>query len=218
MVKILMDLQIAEYIKFIILAIVPFMLAITVHEFSHGLSAYMLGDNTAKRAGRLTLNPLAHIDPLGILFLVVTRLFGWAKPVPVNFGNLHKNRKYGPAIVSFAGPLSNLILAIISAGLLHLLSGVQVTEGSMAMKILTPLVGMIFISVRINVALFVFNLIPLPPLDGGRILQSLLPYNQAVAFSKIERYGFIILIILFMTHTIDKIILPIMGFVLNILI
>ena len=213
-----MDLQIAEYIKFIILAIVPFMLAITVHEFSHGLSAYMLGDNTAKRAGRLTLNPLAHIDPLGILFLVVTRLFGWAKPVPVNFGNLHKNRKYGPAIVSFAGPLSNLILAIISAGLLHLLSGVQVTEGSMAMKILTPLVGMIFISVRINVALFVFNLIPLPPLDGGRILQSLLPYNQAVAFSKIERYGFIILIILFMTHTIDKIILPIMGFVLNILI
>jgi len=212
-----MDLQIAEYIKFIILAIVPFMLAITVHEFSHGMSAYMLGDDTAKRAGRLTLNPLAHIDPLGILFLVVTRLFGWAKPVPVNFGNLHKNRKYGPAIVSFAGPLSNLVLAIISSILLKVFSGMQVVEGSMAMKVLTPVVGMLFLSVRINVALFIFNLLPLPPLDGGRIVQSLLPYNQAVAFSKLERYGFIILIILFMTRTIDAIVLPAMGFVLKIL-
>ncbi len=214
-----MDLQIAEYIKFITLAIVPFMLAITVHEFAHGLSAYMLGgDDTAKRAGRLTLNPLVHIDPLGgILFLVVTRLFGWAKPVPVNFGNLHKNRKYGPAIVSFAGPFSNLILAIMSAILLHILSGVRVEEGSMAMKVLTPIAGMVFLSVRINVALFIFNLLPIPPLDGGRIVQSLLPYNQAVAFSKLERYGFIILIILFLTHTIEAIIMPLMNFMLKIL-
>ncbi len=214
-----MDLQIAEYIKFITLAIVPFMLAITVHEFAHGLSAYMLGDDTAKRAGRLTLNPLVHIDPLGILFfLVVTRLFGWAKPVPVNFGNLHKNRKYGPAIVSFAGPFSNLILAIMSAILLHILSGVRVEEGSMAMKVLTPIAGMVFFVCAYQCRTFLFfNLLPIPPLDGGRIVQSLLPYNQAVAFSKLERYGFIILIILFLTHTIEAIIMPLMNFMLKIL-
>jgi len=212
-----MDIQIAEYVKFITLAIVPFMLAITVHEFSHGLSAYMLGDDTAKRAGRLTLNPLSHIDPIGILFLVVTRLFGWAKPVPVNFGKLHKNRKYGPAIVSFAGPFSNLVLAVISAVCLHLMEGMQVEQGSVAMKVAIPVYGMLSLSVRINVALFIFNLLPIPPLDGGRIVQSLLPYNQAVAFSKIERYGFIILIVLFLTRTIDVIILPIMNVILNIL-
>jgi len=212
-----MDIQIAEYIKFLTLAIVPFMLAITVHEYAHGLSAYMLGDDTAKKAGRLTLNPLSHIDPFGILFLVVTRLFGWAKPVPVNFGKLHRNRKYGAAIVSFAGPLANLILAIVSAIGLHLLDGVHVEQGSTAMKVLVPLYGMLSLSVRINVALFIFNLMPIPPLDGGRIVQSLLPYNQAVAFSKIERYGFIILIVLFLTHTIDAIIIPIMNVILGIL-
>jgi Zn-dependent protease len=212
-----MDLQIAEYIKFLTLAIVPFMLAITVHEFSHGYSAYLLGDDTAKKAGRLTLNPLAHIDPMGILFLVVTRLFGWAKPVPVNFGKLHKNRKYGPAIVSVAGPLSNLFLAVLSAAVMRVLYNVQVEEGSTMMKVLVPLAGMISISVQINLALFIFNLLPIPPLDGGRIVQSLLPYNQAVAFSKLERYGFVILIILFLTNTIDVVITPVMGFFLKIL-
>jgi len=212
-----MNLQIAEYIKFITIAIVPFMLAITVHEVSHGYSAYLLGDDTAKKAGRLTLNPLAHIDPLGMIFLIVTRLFGWAKPVPVNFGKLHRNRKYGPAIVSFAGPFSNLILAILSSILLHSLTGMQVQEGGLAVKVLTPLMGMIYLSVRINIALFIFNLLPIPPLDGGRIVQSLLPYNQAVAFSKIERYGFIILIILFMTHTIDAILMPAMNIMFKIL-
>lgn len=212
-----MDLQIAEYIRFLTLAIVPFMLAITVHEYAHGLSAYMLGDDTAKRAGRLTLNPLSHIDPLGILFLVVTRLFGWAKPVPVNFGKLHKNRKYGPAIVAFAGPFSNLILAVISALAIHSLSGVQVVEGSTAYKILLPIAGMLSLSVRINVALFIFNLLPIPPLDGGRIVTSLLPYKQAVAFASIERYGFIILIVLFLTNIIDVIIFPVMNIILKIL-
>ncbi|PLX65762.1 MAG: site-2 protease family protein [Denitrovibrio sp.] len=212
-----MDLNIAEYVRFLTLAIVPFLLAVTVHEFSHGLSAYMLGDDTAKRAGRLTLNPIAHIDPVGILFLVITRLFGWAKPVPVNFGNLHKNRKYGPAIVSVSGPVSNLLLAIVSAVIVHLMAGMQFAEGSTGMKIAVPLYNMAILSVRINVALFIFNLLPIPPLDGGRIVQSLLPYNQAVAFSKIEKYGFIILIVLFLTRTIDVIILPIMNFVLKIL-
>lgn len=212
-----MDLQIAEYIKFLTIAIVPFMLAITVHEVSHGYSAYILGDDTAKRAGRLTLNPLAHIDPMGLIFLIVTRLFGWAKPVPVNFGRLHRNRKYGPAIVSVAGPVSNLVLAILSATIVHMMSGMEFVAGSTAHKIAVPMYSMAVLSVRINVALFIFNLLPIPPLDGGRIVQSLLPYNQAVAFSKLERYGFIILIVLFLTRTIDAIIMPAMGFILKIL-
>jgi Zn-dependent protease len=212
-----MDFNIAEYIRFLTLAIVPFLLAITVHEFSHGFSAYLLGDDTAKKAGRLTLNPLAHIDPMGLLFLVITRLFGWAKPVPVHYGKLHKNRKYGPAIVAFAGPLSNLLLAVISAIILHMLYNVRVEQGSTMMKVLVPLAGMVRLSVNINVALFIFNLLPIPPLDGGRIVQSLLPYDKAVAFSKLEQYGFIILIILFLTRTIDAIIMPVMSFFLKIL-
>lgn len=212
-----MHFNIAEYVRFLTLAIVPFMLAITFHEYAHGLSAYMLGDDTAKRAGRLTLNPLAHIDPLGMLFLVLTRLFGWAKPVPVNFGNLHRNRKYGGAIVAFAGPLANLLLAIVSAVILHLMSGISVTAGSTSYKILVPLYNMTVLSVNINVALFVFNLLPIPPLDGGRIVQFLLPYNKAVAFSKLERYGFLILIVLFLTHTVDTLILPVMNVITRIL-
>lgn len=212
-----MESQITDILRFLSIAIVPFMLAITVHEFAHGYSAYLLGDDTAKRAGRLTLNPLAHIDPLGILFLVVTRLFGWAKPVPVNFGKLHKNRKYGPAIVSVAGPLSNLALAVICAVILNMASGITVQEGSTAVKVLVPLLQMVQFSIYLNVALFIFNLLPIPPLDGGRIVQSLLPYNQAVMFSKLERYGFIILIILFLTNTIDSILRPAMGLILNIL-
>jgi len=212
-----MDFNITEYIRFLTIAIVPFLLAITVHEFSHGFSAYLLGDDTAKRAGRLTLNPIAHIDPLGLLFLVVTRLFGWAKPVPVNYGNLYRRTKYGPAIVAFAGPLSNLILAIISAMVLRMLYGVQVEQGTMAAKVLIPFAAMVRISVSINIALFIFNLLPIPPLDGGRIVQSLLPYDKAVAFSKLEQYGFIILMILFVTRTIDAILMPAMGFFLKIL-
>jgi Zn-dependent protease len=212
-----MDFQLAEYAKFLVLAIVPFLLAITVHEYAHGLSAYMLGDDTAKRAGRLTLNPIAHIDPMGIIVLVLTRMIGWAKPVPVNFGNLHKNRKYGPAIVAVAGPVANLITAIASSIVLLLLKNIPVYESSMMLKILSPLATMVALSVQINVALFIFNLLPIPPLDGGRIVQTLLPYKQAVAFSQLERYGFIILIVLLATGVVGTIIRPVMSVFLNIL-
>jgi len=213
----MMDFNIAEYIRFIALAIVPFMFAVTVHEFSHGMSAYMLGDDTAKRAGRLTLNPIAHIDLFGLLFLIITRLFGWAKPVPVNYGNLYRKTRYGPAIVAFAGPMSNFVLAIVSAILLRVLYNVQVQEGSMLMKVLVPVAGMLKISVSINLALFIFNLIPIPPLDGGRIVTNFLPYDKAVKFAAIERYGFIIILLLFLTRAIDYVLLPAMNFFMNIL-
>jgi Zn-dependent protease len=213
----MMDFNITEYLRFIALAIVPFMFAVTVHEFSHGMSAYMLGDDTAKRAGRLTLNPIAHIDLFGLLFLIITRLFGWAKPVPVNYGNLYRRTKYGPAIVAFAGPMSNLVLAVVSAIILRLLYNVQVEEGSMLIKVLIPVAGMLKISVSINLALFIFNLIPIPPLDGGRIVTNFLPYDKAVKFAAIERYGFIIILVLFLTRAIDYILLPAMNFFMNIL-
>jgi len=213
----MMDFNIAEYIRFISLAIVPFMFAVTVHEFSHGMSAYLLGDDTAKRAGRLTLNPIAHIDLFGLLFLIITRLFGWAKPVPVNYANLYRKTRYGPAIVAVAGPASNLVLAIVSAIALRLMYNIEVQADGLAYKILVPLAGMLKLSVSINLALFIFNLIPIPPLDGGRIVTNFLPYDKAVKFAAIERYGFIIILVLFLTRAIDYILMPVMNFFMNIL-
>ena len=110
--------DISSTIRMIALSIVPFLFAITIHEFMHGYAAYKLGDNTAKNAGRLTLNPIAHIDPIGLLVLVITRMIGWAKPVPVNYYNIR--HKYGVAIVSAAGPLANLATAFLSALLFKL--------------------------------------------------------------------------------------------------
>ncbi|MGE4317983.1 MAG: site-2 protease family protein [Deferribacterales bacterium] len=212
-----MDFNINEYLRFLTLAIVPFMLAITVHEFSHGMSAYLLGDDTAKRAGRLTLNPFAHVDIMGLLFLIITRLFGWAKPVPVNYGRLYKKTKYGPAIVAFAGPLSNLVLAVLSSIALKMLYTMQFEQGSTLLKVMLPVAGMLRLSININVALFIFNLLPLPPLDGGRIVENLLPYDKAVAYAKLERYGFLILLVLFISGGINYILMPFMTFFLNIL-
>ncbi len=212
-----MDFNINEYLRFLTLAIVPFMLAITVHEFSHGMSAYLLGDDTAKKAGRLTLNPFAHVDIMGLLFLIITRLFGWAKPVPVNYGRLYKKTKYGPAIVAVAGPLSNLVLAILSSIALKMLYSMQFEQGSTLLKVMLPVAGMLRLSININVALFIFNLLPLPPLDGGRIVENLLPYDKAVAYAKLERYGFLILLVLFISGGINYILMPFMTFFLNIL-
>ncbi|WP_026836225.1 site-2 protease family protein [Limisalsivibrio acetivorans] len=206
-----MDFNLTEYLRFMALAIVPFFFAITVHELSHGFVAYRLGDDTAKNAGRLTLNPFAHIDIFGLLFLLITRLFGWAKPVPVNFGNL-RNKKYGMAIVAFAGPASNLIIAVISAILLRLIEFIPVQEGSTAFQVIYPLYIMIRLSVQINVALAIFNMIPILPLDGGRILFNFLPMDKAMAFAKTEQYGFFIILALFLTNVFDRTVLPVIRF------
>ncbi|QAR33102.1 site-2 protease family protein [Geovibrio thiophilus] len=206
-----MDFNIAEYIRFMSLAIVPFFFAITVHELSHGVAAYMLGDDTAKRLGRLTLNPFAHIDIVGLLFLLITQLFGWAKPVPVNFSRL-RNNKYGMAIVAAAGPVSNIAVALASALLLQAVLVVPIHADTLAAKIAMPIAIMLKLSVQINVALAVFNLIPILPLDGGRILTNFLPYEKAFKFSQTERYGFIIIILLFLTGIFDKTVLPVIRY------
>lgn len=204
-----------NFLREVSIMALPFLFAITIHEASHGYAAYFLGDDTAKRHGRLTLNPIAHIDILGLLFLFLTRLFGWAKPVPVDFTKL-RNRKYGPAIVALAGPFSNFVMALISAIIFHILSRISFPV-EFSRYFVKPVILMFVFSVQINVALGVFNLIPILPLDGGRVLQQFLPLNIAYKYSQTERYGFFIILILIITDVVSKVIYPVINFILVLL-
>ena len=205
----------------------PVLAAIILHEIAHGAVAYRLGDPTAKEAGRLTLNPLPHIDPFGTLllplFLLVAHspfLFGYARPVPVNFGRL-RHPKRDMILVAAAGPLTNIVLAVASAAIFRAILGLQLpAEGAWTGTLvagLTPLALMARNSVVFNVVLAVFNLIPILPLDGGRVLTGLLPLRQAIAFSRLERYGMMIVLLLMMTNVIGQIIGPVVSAFLRVL-
>ncbi len=200
-------------IQQIIIIAPPVLLAITVHEFSHGWMANRLGDDTARLAGRLTLNPLKHLDLVGTLAFVITRLIGWAKPVPVNPHNL-KDPKRDMLWVSLAGPGSNMLLAIGSAIVFHGLQTIPISS-SLGANLMLPLYYMAQISVSINVALAIFNLIPIPPLDGSKILMGLLPLKQALSYARLEPYGFIILILLIMTDAFDILLFPLIRGAIN---
>ena len=171
-----------------------------VHEFSHALAAYRLGDSTAKLFGRLTLNPIAHFDPLGGILLAVTFIgssglfgFGWAKPTPVNPANLQGGHR-GEAIVAAAGPLSNLVLAAIAALPLRYIFSSPSISAAVPALVIDTLVTFVFI----NLVLMVFNLFPIPPLDGSKVLFALLPPQTAWKWRPIlEQYGFILLLIVF---------------------
>jgi Zn-dependent protease len=178
----------------------PLLLAITFHEAMHGYAAYRLGDPTAKLLGRLTLNPIAHIDPLGSVIipalLFVTNasfLFGWAKPVPVNYFRL-RNPKQDMMWVAAAGPLTNLTLAALSGLFYKLLVLLAQVLASPTSPLMGFFAGMAVFSVKINVLLALFNLIPVPPLDGGRILVGILPREQAAAVSRVEPFGMFIVV------------------------
>lgn len=192
----------------IILLIVPVLFSLSVHETCHGLAAYKLGDPTAKLAGRLTLNPLKHIDVIGLLVLFITRMIGWAKPVPVNPRNF-KNPRKGMLWVALAGPGSNMGLAVIFAIILKFVGPVLFTT------LLYPIKTMIEIMVVINVGLAIFNLIPIPPLDGGRVMVGVLPENMARSWAQIEPYGFVILLVLIFTRAVDYVIFPIILRIVN---
>ena len=194
------------YIQKIAVYALPVIFAITVHEAAHGFAARYFGDMTADRAGRITLNPLKHIDPIGTILLPALTLlvggilFGWAKPVPVDFSRLrHPTRDM--LWVAAAGPASNFVMALFWA----LMIKFAVTVPSIYSE---PLGLMGQAGVMINVVLMVLNLLPLPPLDGGRIAVSLLPNRMAYQYAQIERYGFIILIVLLATGLLATIMEP----------
>lgn len=175
-----MDTNTLEFIVKLGLFMVPFLFAISFHEFSHGWVAKKKGDSTAEMLGRLTLNPVAHLDIIGTLFVPSMALifgwplFGWAKPVPVNSRNL-RNVKNDMFWIAAAGPLSNILLAIIGGAILHLM--MRSSMGALSASFYTPLLEMLIFFVKINVVLAIFNLLPMHPLDGGKILARFLPYN-----------------------------------------
>ena len=196
--------------------VVPVLLGITVHEVAHGWVARKLGDNTAFMLGRLTLNPLKHVDPMGtilipgmLLLLQAGFIFGYAKPVPINWKNL-RHPKRDMALVAVAGPVANLLMAVGWALLLRL--GTSLGDSGMA------LVYLGVAGITINAILMMLNLLPLPPLDGGRVLTGLLPGPWAYKFSRIEPYGFFILIGLLVTGVLGIILWPLISFFMSMMV
>ncbi|MBI5233446.1 MAG: site-2 protease family protein [Deltaproteobacteria bacterium] len=206
-----------DYIQKFVLLIPPILLALTVHECAHAYVAARLGDDTARLMGRITLNPLKHLDPVGTLALFLTGMFGWARPVPVNPYNF-KDPSKAMMWVSLAGPLSNLTLAALFAFFLKgfVLSGVTFISPE-ASPVAGPLLMMVQTSIVLNTGLAIFNLLPIPPLDGSRVLLNILPPDKAYTFSKIEPYGFIIIMLLMFTGVISRIISPLIMLTVGLL-
>ena len=197
------------------------LITLTIHEFSHGYVAYLLGDDTAKRAGRLTLNPISHIDPIGLLMLFIVHI-GWAKPVPVNPYNFH-NQKRDMAITAAAGPVSNFVMAVILSVVFNLLKAANpdiLYSGSLIAQIFT---SMLVYAILINLALGIFNLIPIPPMDGSKILGGFLSDEAYNRYTAQERKGAQILMIIFAVSFVFKlniigtIIMPPLEFFLKLL-
>ncbi len=176
--------------------VIPALLCITLHELSHGWAAYRLGDNTAKRAGRLTLNPIRHIDPMGLLMMIVFR-FGWAKPVPVNMMNF-KNPKRGMAVTAMAGPLSNVLICAVFLFLYGLLYYPLYVAGGLG-DFGSGVLEMVYLTAYISLAMGIFNLFPIPPLDGSKMLYSVLSDSAYYKLMRYERYGMIALWLLVWT-------------------
>jgi Zn-dependent protease len=195
---------------------IPVLFAITVHEVAHGWIAKKLGDPTAERLGRLTLNPIRHIDPIGTVLLPLLLLmfspfvFGWAKPVPVTWENLH-NPKRDMALVAAAGPAANLIMALIWALVIKIATGLPTYAA-------VPLIYMGSAGIIINAVLMVLNLVPLPPLDGSRVLVSVLPGPMAWQFSRLEPYGLIIVVALLVSGLLGRVIGPPINGLVNLII
>ncbi|MDR2337079.1 MAG: site-2 protease family protein [Deltaproteobacteria bacterium] len=206
-----------ELIQKIILYAPPLLLAVMLHEIAHGWVAYKLGDPTAKNSGRLTLNPIKHVDPFmtiifpGLLILANSPvIFGGAKPVPIN-PSYFKNIRKGMILVAFAGPGVNIILALLSF-ILFKNYGTFLQAGN---YLATLTYGWLFLSIVINAVLALFNLFPILPLDGGRILTGILPRNLAIFFSKSEKFGLFLIFLLLYSGVLNSVLNPILKFIQN---
>ncbi len=209
-------MQIDQLIQTISIAAIPILFAITLHEAAHGYVARHFGDMTAYLQGRISLNPIRHIDPIGTIALPLLTLalggilFGWAKPVPVNFGAL-RNPKKDMLWVALAGPASNFVMAM---GWAIFYKVALLNPDSYFAE---PLLQMAAVGIKINVVLLVLNLLPLPPLDGGRVAVSLLPHRQAFQLAKLEPYGMFILIFMAITPVLSWILMPLVNVVYQII-
>jgi len=183
----------ADKLLGLLLSIPGLILALSLHEFAHGYAAYKMGDNTAKYQGRLSLNPFDHLDPIGTLCLFLFR-FGWAKPVPINPYNF-RNRRLGVIAVSLAGPFMNFLVALVSAfvyvAIFQFLPHGKITQFALLV---------VYYSIQLNIGLMCFNLIPIPPLDGSKVLLELLPYRYREIFYNLERYSSLLLMVLLFTN------------------
>ena len=204
-------MDIGHIIQQVIILAPPFLFALTFHELAHGYVAWRLGDPTAKNEGRLTMNPLKHIDPLGVVAFIIMKI-GWAKPVPVNPSYFRDPQK-GMLFVALAGPGANIVLAVVSAILVKALIKFPV----LPMFVLQPVAEMLVASVWINVMLAVFNCLPIPPLDGSKVLMGVLPRDMARSYEKLEPFGFVLLLILFYFGILSSIIGPIIRSANNLL-
>jgi len=206
-----------NFILQLIILAPPILLALTVHEFAHGYVAYRFGDPTARDQGRLTLNPLKHLDPIGTIAFFIIHI-GWAKPVPVNPGYF-KNPRKDMLWVALAGPAVNFILAVASAICVKIIWFIasSIPYSAMAEAIIVPLNEVLMASVWINLVLCIFNFLPIPPLDGSKILMGILPIDMARSYASVERYGFVIILVLAFTGILSKMIMPVIAFARNIL-
>ncbi len=206
-------------LKIAVLA-VPFLLAVICHEVAHGVAALAFGDTTARDAGRLTMNPVRHMDKAGTLVFVFTALltpfvFGWAKPVPINPLRF-RQRRAGLLVVSAAGAAANFLVAAVAILAIHLLPH-NPGEGFYAQYLHQPLVNIAYYAILVNIFIGVFNLLPIPPLDGSNIVAALLPRAWAATYMRIGRYGIILIFVLFYVRAFDSLFDPILRFIDSIL-
>ncbi|OLN29326.1 membrane metalloprotease [Desulfovibrio sp. DV] len=210
--------DISRAIQEIALLLVPVLMGVTFHEVAHGYVANWLGDPTPKMAGRLTFNPIKHLDAFGALAFLLTRMIGWAKPVPVN-PRYFRDPARGMMLVALAGPAMNVLLAVGFSLVIRLVeyAAMGVMPGTTAYSILEPLLYICAAGVQVNLALAFFNLLPIPPLDGSNVLAAFLPPQLADRYMELGRWGFFVLLLLAVTGILGRLILPVVSYFTHLL-